>query len=1616
LHIGGGCLADGYLNRPELTAEKFIPDPFAASSPPLPPSPLVGEGGRGGEGAARLYRTGDLARYFPDGNLEFLGRLDFQVKIRGFRIELGEIETVLAQHPAVREGLVTALKDESGDRYLCGYVIARPGQQPTGAALREFLAAKLPAHMVPAHYVTLEAFPLNPNGKIDRKALPAPGRERRDEAAAYVAPRDPTEQAVAAIWAEVLGVERVGIHDDFFAMGGHSLTATRAVSRIRQQLRIDLPLPVFFQAPTVAKLCAGLPKGEAAGAVIQPADLPPGPDGKVRAPASFGQRRLWFLDQLGQDREVYNIVYQIRMTGPVDEPALRRALETLVERHATLRTTFADEGGQPVQVIAPPAPIELELLDLTALPPGERDADAAEVAAEEGRFVFDLAQGPLWRARLVRLAAEDHLLLWTMHHIVSDGWSMWVLVRELAAAYEALLANRPPTLPPLPLRYADFSQWQCGWLQGAVLEGQLGYWTKRLAGSLPVLQLPVSRTRPKTQTFRGAVHRFALPLDLAKALEEVSRHEGVTPYMALLAAFVGLLHRYSGQEDILVGTPIANRNRAETEGIVGLFINTLVLRTDVSGDLTLRELLARIRQGSLEAFAHQDLPFDLLVQAVKAERSASHQPLFQVLFNYLHGVTQDLTVGGGRWLAEQGHNGTAKFDLTLQMEETQQGLRGLFEYNTDLFDAPTVERLTGHFQVLLRGLLADLDRRLSQVLLLTDAERRQLLVQWNATRADYPRDRCTHQLVEEQAARTPDRVAVVFDNRQLTYGELNARANQLAHHLKTLGVGPETLVGLCVERSTDMVVGLLGILKAGGAYVPLDPDFPRDRLAFYLQDSAMPVLVTQRRLVTRLAGHRARTVCLDADAAALAAQRRDNLPATATPANLAYVIYTSGSTGKPKGVQVPQGALVNFLNAMRRRPGLTEQDTLLAVTTLSFDIHALEVWLPLTVGAKVVVVSKDVAGDGVRLLERMTECAATVLQATPATWRLLLEAGWQGTRRLKALCGGEPMTVELAEKLLGRVEELWNMYGPTETTVWSTVHRVTSAGGPVPIGRPIDNTQIYLVDAHHNPVPVGVVGELLLGGDGVARGYLNRPELTAEKFVPDPFVAPAPPCPPPPRGGRGGTPRVYRTGDLARYLPDGNLECLGRVDHQVKVRGFRIELGEIETILGQHPAVQGNVVVARKDDAGADYLAAYVIPRPGQDATPDDLRRHLHAKLPDYMVPSYFVILEQFPLTPNGKIDRKALPAPQQGLASAGQAARAAVAPRDDAERELAQIWEDVLKVRPVGVTDNFFDLGGHSFLAAVLIARIRQQMGHALPLGMLFEAPTVEKLAAAMRQRLEAGTESSLVPLHEDGANPPLYMIAGVGGHVFTFHRFARLLGPDQPVYGVKAIGIDGTVAPPETVEAIAAHYVKEILAVRPKGPYLPSGYSVGAVVAFELALQLRALGHEVPGVVVFDMLAPGYPPKAALPKRLWMHFSTFLGLPMRAKKSYLGERLDKIWVRLLNWTGQGLRNAPEIQGVEGLQQGALKRVWLALSTAVNRYRPAQKFDGKVVLFKAEEGFHWAATIIDDPLYGWGQLTAGGVETHTVPGGHMEIFHDKNIDLVARGLMESVGALQKGR
>jgi len=1041
-------------------------------------------------------------------------------------------------------------------------------------------------------------------------------------------------------------------------------------------------------------------------------------------PLSFAQMRLWLLDRMEPDTAAYNIQSNFLLKGELNLEVFERTLSEIVRRHEALRTYFATVDGQPVQKIAQPEPLRIPVIDLQGLSEAEWLQEAARLALLDAKLPFDLCKAPLIRATLLKRSAQEHAVLFNVHHIVFDEWSLGVFQQELTAVYAAFLQNRQSPLPELPIQYADYAVWQRNWLQGEALQTQLDYWKEKLKGGLPILELPTDRPRPSVQTHNGATTSLFVSADLTEKLNLLSRREGVTLFVTLMAAFQVLLSRYSGQEDLLVGTPIANRNRPEIEGLIGFFVNTLVMRSDLSGNPTFHDLLKRVQDAALGAYAYQDLPFEKLVQELNPERDLSRSPVLQVLFSFLNTPTQPVALPGLEVIRAAAEGVASKVDLSLYAIEVPEGISCTFEYNTDLFNADRMQRMLQHLQVLLEGIVRDPLQRLSELPIMAAQERQQSIVEWNQTHVDFPISMTLHELFEAQAQRTPEAVAVEFDGSRLSYRELTERANQLARHLKTLGVGPDTLVGLFHERSLDMMVALLGILKAGGAYVPLDPSFPQERLSYMVENSGMRVLVTQSSLDGLLPVRPQAVVRLDSDRQEIAKQDASSLTDTTTSSNnLAYVLYTSGSTGKPKGVAIEHSSIVNLLLSVQRQPGFQPSDTMLAVTTLSFDIAALELYLPLISGGRVVVASREDTHDPVRLMQRMEESRCTVMQATPTTWRALIHAGWNGSPNLKVLCGGEGFSRDFAEQLKSRCGELWNMYGPTETTVWSTICKIDSAGGPVSIGRPIANTQVFVLDVNRNPAPIGVPGELYIGGAGVARGYLNRPDLTSERFVKSPFNQNA---------------RLYRTGDLARWLPDGRLECIGRVDNQVKIRGFRIELDEVEAILSRHAAVRQCVVVASEESSGDKKLIAYYESQLKEQPAVSDLREHMRNKLPDYMIPTLWVALPTIPLTPNGKVDRKALPRVEQQQIPLSNSH---VPPRSETEKLLAKIWEDVLGRREIGIYDDFFDLGGHSLLAVNLIGEVERIFGIRFPLLSLFHAPTIAQFSEVIdRERLLRG------------------------------------------------------------------------------------------------------------------------------------------------------------------------------------------------------------------------------------------------------------------------------------
>ncbi len=1351
LAIGGVQVARGYLGRPELTAERFVPDPFAASP------------------GGRLYRTGDLARRRPGGEVEYLGRLDHQVKLRGLRIELGEIESVLTAHPAVQAAAVALREVRPGDSRLLAYLLPRGSESPSPAALRSHLGARLPEAMIPAHYVFLETLPLTASGKVDRRALPAPSPavwtgERTGDPAASHRERTPLEELVALAWAEVLGIENAQAigSESFFDLGGHSLLATQLVSRLRTAFGVELGLKAVFDAPTVsgiADLVARTAGGSAATAA--PPLVPMPRDGA--SPLSFAQERLWFLAKLDPASAAYNIPVALKLRGELALPALAASWTTIVERHAALRTTF---HSGPVQVISPPAALPLPLVDLTALPETERAGALDRWVREDARRAFDLERGPVLRAFLLRTTAVEHVLALNFHHIVADGWSMGVVVRELAAAYGAWSAGERPVLPALPIQYADYALWQRRWLQDNVLEKQLAWWRERLAGVPEVLALPTDRPRPPMASQRGATVGVALPTAVGAAVRRLARENGATLYMVLFAALAAELCRLTGEERVAVGSPIANRNRLETEGLIGFFVNTLVLPANLGADPTVAALLAQVRETTLGAYAHQEVPFEKLVEVLAPQRSLAHAPLFQVMLTLQNAPLGELALPGLAIELLAVEAGSEKFDLTLSLGEGKDGgLAGALSFATDLFEPATAERFVGWFTTLLDGLAPG--RRISELPLLSAAERHQALHEWNGTATAYAAGAWTlPELFARQAAASPEAIALVFAGAVLTYAGLASRAAALAAHLRDLGVGPETVVGLCAERSLEMVVALLAIGEAGGAYLPLDPAHPADRLASLLADGNVPVILAQERLLDRLPPHSAWLVRLDPTGEALRTAGRPSADANGLAAdNLAYLIFTSGSTGRPKGVMSSHRGIVNRILWMQERYGLTAADRVLQKTPYSFDVSVWEFFWPLVTGAKMVLALPGGHQDSSYLVRTIASEGITVTHFVPSMLgAFLAEPDVERCVSLrKVMASGEALPPDLARQFLSRTgAELHNLYGPTEAAVdvtWWQCEREPVLPGvlpALPIGYPVANTEIHLLDRQGNQVPMGVPGELVIGGVQVARGYLGRPELTAERFVPDPFSASS--------GGRGGPGgRLYRTGDLARRRPGGEVEYLGRLDHQVKLRGLRIELGEIESVLTSHPSVQAAAVVLREARPGDSRLLAYVLPRGSETPSPAALRSHLGAWLPEPMVPAHYVFLETLPLTASGKVDRRALPAPSPSVWTGERTGGPGAPPkaRTPLEELVALAWAEVLGIEnaeKIGTGESFFDLGGHSLLATQLVSRLRTTFGIELSLKAVFDAPTVSGVADLVARTTgdsAATVAPPLVPMPRDGASP---------------------------------------------------------------------------------------------------------------------------------------------------------------------------------------------------------------------------------------------------------------------
>jgi amino acid adenylation domain-containing protein len=1423
------------------------------------------------------------------------------------------------------------------------------------------------------------------------------------DAASSAAPTgEGVEGTLANWWRDLLGVEQVGLDDDFFGLGGHSLVGVRLLAKIKKAYQVDLELAVLFEARTVRQLADAIHKAQqpdaaeqGAGAQDRMAPIAHSTTG-AQVP-SFGQERLWLLEQIDRGTAQYNISFTLSLEGTPNFAALKSALSAVVQRHETLRTGYIHAEGQLQLEIPAVLEVSLPITDFSGIERGKRkELLSAALHAEANRPIV-LDRDPVIRATLYRVDECEHVLQLTVHHVASDGWSMGVLFRDFAAFYNAGLTGAVAQLPELPIAYSDYARWQREQIASAEGERLISYWEDQVKGSSFALQLPTDRPRPARQTFCGAARQYWMSTELTIAIQEFCIREKATPFMVALAALYAVLARYSGQEDILIGSPIAARTRSETQELVGFFTNTVVLRSKLDGDPTFHELVQRVRQTALEAYAHQDLPLELLIDKIRPEPDLSRSALFQVMLIFQNWALPRLELHGLEGSAQIVRTDTSKFDFTIELRSVGEAIEGVIEYNTDLFNAETIDRLWGHLTTYLHGAIAAPEQRAATISLLTSRERQQMLVEWNATGATYPRDVGLHELIEAQVERTPDAVAVRFGNRSLSYRDLNARANQVANYLRKRGVGRDVLVGVCMERSIEMIVSLLASLKAGGAYLPVDPEYPTERLGVILEEANPPVVLTQSHLLKLIPPTGADYLCLDSHWEQVGSESTSNLGVEVEGKDVAYAIFTSGSTGKPKGVLNTHEGIINRLLWMQDAYPLQQGGRVLQKTPFSFDVSVWEFFWPLLAGATLVVAAPGRHRDPSYLVKLIQQERITTMHFVPSMLQTFLEAnGVEECKSLtKVFCSGEALPYEVQQRFFERLQaELHNLYGPTEAAVDVTYWACKRGCGNriVPIGRPIANTQIVILDGSRQPVPIGVAGELHIGGVNLARGYLHQPELTAEKFVPNPFP-------------ELDTTRLYRTGDLARFLSDGNVEFLGRNDNQVKIRGYRIELGEIEAVLKEQPEIEQAVVIAREDKPGDQRLVAYLVAAASTVPTTLELRTRLKRQLPDYMAPAAYVFLDQIPISSNGKIDRKALP-----LSAETQTLQADtyIAPRSDLEKVLVGIWAEVLGVQRVGLDDDFFDLGGHSLVGVRLLAKIKKTYQVNLELAVLFEARTVRQFADVIRKlKQPISAEYTLVPIQPNGYRIPFFCVHGVGGGVLNYRAIAKALGPDQPFYAFRSLLLTRKDIRETTIEELASVYIKEMRSFFPQGPYLIGGGSFGGIVAFEMAQQLYAQGTEPALLVLFDTSAPGSLQRVGTTEKLrgfWQRLrdqgTPYLVRKVLRKGDDWRERLVK---RSRNVTSYCYRLA----GSDLPVRLRYHQVQEAHSRSMTRYK-IQRYQGKVTLMRAVDRGYLGMELLgtrEDPRLGWVALAGGGLEIHDVPGEHGNVLNEPHVGTVAEEL-----------
>ncbi|MGC8864334.1 MAG: amino acid adenylation domain-containing protein [Bacteroidales bacterium] len=1566
LLVSGLCLAQGYVGNSNLTTERFL------------------DWTRPDGQRARVYRTGDRVWMMPDGNVVYTGRLDKQLKIRGFRVEADEILHFIRRLPGIRDAVV----DLWQQKLLTLWYV--PHEKDLKINIEEFrkeLSQWLPSYMIPVVWMKVDGIPLTRRGKTDFSKLPPP--DLQQVTSEIIPPQTPLQQDLAHIWADVLGIPSVGINQNFFDLGGNSILAASLVTRMSKFMHTGISLRALFRNPTILALSDYLEKEGGKLKSREPIKLGHAPAGQI-IPASPAQQRIWFLDQLEGANAAYNIPMEYLVKGNFDKVAFEKALQHIVDRHEALRSCIRQFKDAPVYFSEKKIIVKPQQVDLLSLAENEKEAELARFRKEFSLFIFDLAKAPLLKVALVHINSDTWALMFNFHHLIFDNWSAGIFIKELNEAYQHFRTGNSPIQDVPKYQYSDYIWWfNERWASGELKAG-IEYWSNKLKGIPQVINLPLDFSRKTRQTFNGAEYRLEVPSALSKKLKGFSASQRVTLFLTLLAGFAALLQRYTAQDDIVIGCPSANRRHPDVQDIIGVFINNLPVRFSLGQPQSFIKMVKATAELWLEAEDYQEVPFEKMVEVLNLKRDLSVSPIFQVMFDFLNAHAFEPSFDGCKVSYNDPPHFVAKYDLSLIAAEFGGALHLTFEYNTDLFKYNTIRQMAHYYLRLLDLALQMPDKPVQQLELVALKSQEYILGKVNPEPSEFPQESVV-ELIEKTAATYPLKPAIETAERTLSYAALMHEVNRLAARMMEAGVSQGHRVAVMLRREWRLPVALLAIMRCGAAYIPLDPVYPRERIRHILGDAQPEFAFTEPEFASWFED--SGTTPLHFGEAELP------LPGAWPSFNLrnpAYIIYTSGSTGKPKGVVIPMEALVNFLWAVKGLPGFSPDDRLLAVTTVSFDISGLELYLPLISGGTMVLATHEEAMDVHLLMKKLQEARITYMQATPVTWRMLSFAGWEGSTELKVLCGGEALQQDLGNYLVTRCREVWNMFGPTETTIWSSAHRVVFHPVPdryEPIGRPLANNFFYVLDKFGQMVPEGVPGELFIGGKGVALGYYNNPELTRARFRPDPFT-----------GAAGGT--MYQTGDLVRLLPNGVFEYFGRLDNQVKIRGFRIELGEIEAVLADYPGIVQSVVVVREDIPNSPRLVAYYKREP--DFLPDaaQIRNYLSDKLPDYMIPQAFVEVQEFPLTPNGKIDRKALPEPT-GLSV--QAQEVLESPRTATEQLLVDIWREILKIDAVGRNSDFFELGGHSLLAVSMMGKIEHHTGKRIPLAVLFTHSKLEELAAYVDHAGSADDWRSLVRIKPFGTKVPLFLIHGAGLNVMLYNSMVNNLSFDQPVYGLQAKGLSGEEVPLGTMEEIAAHYISEIKTVAPKGPYAFAGFSLGGIIAFEMARQLIQQGEEVPFVGMFDTVA--FTSDKHLPK---------LKRYLRRIKIALMKILFVVWIfitdkesrqtgifgkkiRSLRWKFRRLvylfkAQKAYLQGDKDKLPEYLRDVHELNTRAMENYvlKPSPV---AIDLFRAlRQTFY-----IEEPLtYGWAKYALGGVNVHHIPGEHSTIFWPPQDKIIA--------------